>query len=122
MGPPQNFPIRLNGLVFSPNLHAVLRVVEFYRNGKVRLRDPHNARCKPLLDPVDLVSIPVDNSAEKRNLRDQLIRLCRSREAYERELYEATNEIDKLKVRVSEITEVKSSAFRRGCYFREKTT
>ena len=40
MGPPRNGPLRLNGLVYSANLHAVLRVVEFYRNGKVRLQDP----------------------------------------------------------------------------------
>ena len=91
MGPPRNGPIRINGLVYSPNLHAVLHVVEFYRNGKVRLQDPHNAKRRPLLDPVDLVATPVDNSAENRDLLDQLIRLRRSREAHERDLYNATN-------------------------------
>ena len=57
MGPPGNGPFRLNGLVYSPNLHAVLRVVEFYRNGKVRLQDPHNARRRPLLDPADILAV-----------------------------------------------------------------
>ena len=115
MGPPRNGPIRLNGLVHSPNLHAVLRVVEFYRNGKIRFQDPHNARRRPLLDPVDLVAIPVDNSAENRDLRDQLIRLRRSREAHGRDLFNATNEIDKLKARLSELTDMlDESAFRRG--------
>ncbi|XP_075258679.1 uncharacterized protein LOC142350654 [Convolutriloba macropyga] len=106
MGPPRNGPLRLNGLVYSANLHAVLRVVEFYRNGKVRLQDPYNARRRPLLDPADLVAIPVDNSAENRDLRDQLIRLRRSREAHERDLYQATNEIDKLKARISELNQM----------------
>ena len=80
MGPPRNGTIRLNSVVYSPNLHAVSRVVEFYRNGKARLQDPHNARRRPILDPADLVAIPVDNSAEYRDL------------------YNVTNEIDKLKL------------------------
>ena len=70
MGPPQNSPIWLNGLVYSPNLNAVLRIVELYRNGKVRIHDPHNARRRPLLDPADLMAIPVDNSTENQELRD----------------------------------------------------
>ena len=87
-------------------VQQVLRVVEFYRNGKFRLQDPRNARRRPLQDPADLVAIPVDNSAENRDLRDQLIRLCRSREAHERDIYNATKEIGKLKARIFELTDM----------------
>ena len=59
--------------VYSPNLQEVLRVAELYRNRKFRLQDPYNARPRPLLDPAALVAIPVDNSAENCELRDQLI-------------------------------------------------
>ena len=44
LGPSRHDPIRLNSLVYSSNMHAVLLVVEHYRNGKVRLQDPHNPR------------------------------------------------------------------------------
>ena len=106
MGPPRNGPIQLIGLVYSPNLHAVLRFVEFYRKEKLRLQDLYNAARRHLLDTVDLVAIPVDNSAENRNLRIQLRRLRQSREANERDRYDATDDIDKIKARVFELTDM----------------
>ena len=90
MGPPRNAPIRVNGMAYSRSLNAVFRVVEFYRNGRIRLQDPYNARRRPLLYPIDLVAVPLDNVAEHRDLRDQIQRLRRSRDAHERDLYDAT--------------------------------
>ena len=93
----------------------MLRGVDFHRNGKVRFQDPHNAMRRPLLDHADLVAIPVDNSAENRDLQDQLIRLRRSREAHERDLYDATNEIDNLKARVSELNDMLEESRTANC-------
>ena len=104
IGPPRNCPIQLIGLVFSPNLHAVLRFVELYHKGKVRIQDLYNARRRPLLDTLDLVAIPVDISTGNHNLRDQLIRLRQSREANERDRYDTTDDLDKIKAHVFKLT------------------
>ena len=96
--PLRNRPIRLNGLVYSQNLRAVLRRVELVEpQWKISLSGSSQSKGRHLLDLEDLLAIPVDNSAENRDLRDQLIRLRRSRAANERDFYEATKAIDKLK-------------------------
>ena len=106
MGPPRNAPIRVNGMAYSRSLNAVFRVVEFYGNGRIRRKDPYNARRRTLLDPNGLVSVPVDNVAENRDLRDQIQRLRCSRDAHERDLYDASEQLDKLKTRVSELNQL----------------
>ena len=43
---------------------------------------------------------------ENRDLRDQIQRLRRSRDANERDLYDATEQLDKLKTRISELNQM----------------
>ena len=95
MGPPRSAPVRVNELAYCPSLRSVFRVMEFYRNGRVRIQDPTNARWRPLVAPTDLVPVPIpDQSNLIRDLRDQNVRLRRSREAYDRDLVDTTEQLN----------------------------